>query len=151
MAVNIDHSLAVRWRAFRIWQELGYLPWHKPKEAPKEVPKDKADKKTFYKGAFDSIPFLNDDAKRTFVELLFRPGYMIRDYIRGQHDRYMAPLAALIIFYSFFALLSAVLKPYQKEDPSGEMLDKRIENVEVSSDRGQKHYYQDTPACAAGL
>ena len=135
MAVNIDHSLAVRWRAFRIWQELGYLPWHKPKEAPKEMPKDKADKKTFYKGAFDSIPFLNDDAKRTFVELLFRPGYMIRDYIRGQHDRYMAPLAALIIFYSFFALLSAVLKPYQKGDPSGEMLDKRIENVEVSSDR----------------
>jgi len=29
--------------------------------------------------AFDDIPFLNDDAKRTFAHLLLRPGYMIRD------------------------------------------------------------------------
>lgn len=119
-----SHSLAVRWRAFTIWQELGYLPWRQPKEAKK---KDES----FYKGAFDSIPFLNDDAKRTFVELLLRPGYMIRDYIRGAHDKYLAPLAALIIFYSFFALLSALLEPYQQEkDSIGETLNK----VELSVD-----------------
>ena len=122
------HSLEVRRRAFHIWQELGYNPWSIPKEVKRQ--KDGS----FYKGAFDSIPFLNDDAKRTFVELLFRPGYMIRDYIRGAHDRYLAPLAALIIFYSFFALLAAVLKPYQQTDRGTEIMNERIEAAEEIED-----------------
>lgn len=79
------------------------MPWSKNHE--------KSGKKDFYKGAFDSIPFLNDDAKRTFVHLLLRPGYMIRDYIRGQSERYLAPLTSLIIFYAFFALVSSIVNP----------------------------------------
>lgn len=104
------HSFKTRVRAFTIWQKLGFLPWKKAGSAGK---KGKGD---FYKGAFDSIPFLNDDAKRTFAHLLLRPGYMIRDYIRGDHERYLAPLTSLIIFYAFFALVSAVLQPVQKEN-----------------------------------
>ena len=106
----------VRKRAFAIWQELGYLPWRKPKEEKK--PREGKTSRDFYKGAFDGIPFLNDDAKRTFQHLLLRPGYMIRDYLSGQHERYLAPLTALIIFYAFFALVSAVLQPIQKEERS---------------------------------
>ena len=105
------HSFKARRRAFVIWQKLGYLPWRKPKE--------KADRKKtgdFYKGAFDSIPFLNQDAKRTFVHLLLRPGYMIRDYIGGAHEKYLAPLTSLIVFYAFFALVSAVLQPVQRQE-----------------------------------
>ena len=102
----------VRRRAFAIWQELGDLPWRKPKKT-----REGKSSRDFYKGAFDSIPFLNDDAKRTFQHLLLRPGYMIRDYLSGQHERYLAPLTALIIFYAFFALVSAVLQPIQKERP----------------------------------
>ena len=94
---------AVRLRAFRIWQKLGFMPWSKHKS--------KSRKGDFYRGAFDSIPFLNDDAKRTFVHLLLRPGHMIRDYINGQHERYLAPLTSLIIFYAFFALISSVVHP----------------------------------------
>ena len=75
----------------------------------------KSGKGDFYKGAFDSIPFLNDDAKRTFTHLLLRPGYMIRDYIKGDHERYLAPLTALIVFYAFFALVSSLLQPVQKD------------------------------------
>ena len=106
------HSLKVRWRTFRIWQKLGFNPWEKPAELHKSGRGD------FYKGAFDSIPFLNDDAKRTFTHLLLRPGYMIRDYIKGDHERYLAPLTALIVFYAFFALVSSLLQPVQhdKED-----------------------------------
>ena len=107
------HSFNTRKRAFTIWQKLGYLPWHK-----KEEKKEKKGSGDFYKGAFDSIPFLNDDAKRTFVQLLLRPGYMIRDYIKGAHERYLAPLTALIIFYAFFALVSAVLQPVQRPQNS---------------------------------
>ena len=103
------HSFTTRKRALAIWQKLGYLPWRKKKEK-----KERKNSGDFYKGAFDSIPFLNDDAKRTFVQLLLRPGYMIRDYIKGAHERYLAPLTALIVFYAFFALVSAVLQPVQR-------------------------------------
>ena len=103
------HSFKSLLRAFAIWQKLGYLPWQKPKE--KKARKRSGD---FYKGAFDSIPFLNDDAKRTFSHLLLRPGYMIRDYIKGAHERYLAPLTALIVFYAFFALVAAVMQPVQQ-------------------------------------
>ncbi len=103
------HTYQTRVRAFRIWQKLGFLPWKKPHTNAKKGSGD------FYKGAFDSIPFLNDDAKRTFTHLLLRPGYMIRDYINGDHERYLAPLTALIIFYAFFALVSAVLQPIQQK------------------------------------
>ena len=103
------HSFKSRLRAFAIWQKLGYFPWHRPKE--KKVRKRSGD---FYKGAFDSIPFLNDDAKRTFSHLLLRPGYMIRDYVKGAHERYLAPLTALIVFYAFFALVAAVMQPVQQ-------------------------------------
>ena len=104
-----NHSFQTRRRAFAIWQKLGFFPWRKPLETG-----NKKKSGDFYRGAFDNIPFLNDDAKRTFVHLLLRPGYMIRDYINGQHSKYLAPLTALIIFYAFFGLVSALLKPYQE-------------------------------------
>ena len=112
------HRLSVRRRAFAIWQKLGFLPWSKRKS--------KSRKGDFYKGAFDSIPFLNDDAKRTFVHLLLRPGYMIRDYIKGQHERYLAPLTSLIIFYAFFALISSIVNPDYSSYHPGEMDEARI-------------------------
>ncbi len=104
------HSFAARKRAFAIWQHLGFYPWEKPRKEKK-----RHGSRDFYKGAFDSIPFLNEDAKRTFSHLLLRPGYMIRDYIQGQHERYLAPLTALIVFYAFFALVSAILQPVQHQ------------------------------------
>jgi hypothetical protein len=114
----MKHSLKAHIRLFHIWQMLGENPWKKPRAAKKEG-KDK----DFYKGAFESIPFLNDDAKRTFVHLLLRPGYMIRDYVNGKHDRYLAPLAALIIFYAFFTLISSALQPLES---------KKEENKDIS-------------------
>ena len=110
MKTRKRHSFEVRLRAFKMWRNLGFIPWKKPRET------HPAKAGEFYKGAFDNIPFLNDDAKRTFQHLLLRPGYMIRDYIGGQHERYLAPLTALIIFYAFFALISAVLQPVQQKD-----------------------------------
>lgn len=99
----MKHSFQTRYRAFRIWQTLGFIPWRRAKEV--------SHKDGFSKGAFDSIPFLNEDAKRTFAHLLLRPGYMIRDYLNGQHERYLAPLTSLIIFYAFFALISSIINP----------------------------------------
>ena len=107
------HSIQARYRAFVIWQKLGFNPWKK------QVANESKGGGDFYRGAFDSIPFLNKDAKRTFQHLLLRPGYMIRDYIRGNHENYLAPLTALIIFYAFFALVSSVMQPVQHHKGSG--------------------------------
>ena len=110
------HSFEVRRRAFALWQHVGFNPWEKPRKPREGKPEGKKGSGDFYKGAFANIPFLNEDAKRTFHHLLLRPGYMIRDYIQGQHERYLAPLAALIIFYAFFALASAILQPVQHKN-----------------------------------
>ena len=96
----------------------------------------------FYKGSFDSIPFLNEDAKRTFVHLILRPGYMIRDYIRGMSSSYLAPLTALIIFYAFLALVSSVAAPLS-EDGAGQTKADRIEQIFSS-------VANDTPGIAIG-
>ena len=123
------NKLTVRYRAFRIWQKLGFMPWSKSRS--------KSRKGDFYKGAFDSIPFLNDDAKRTFVPLLLRPGYMIRDYIKGQHERYLAPLTSLIIFYAFFALVSSIVSPdYSAYHPEARSSSRHLrDSILVESDR----------------
>lgn len=123
------HSAAVMWRRFKIWQRTGKRSIIRKDEelAPIECnscgcvittpycphcgQSYRASRKSFFKGSFDSIPFLNDDAKRTFVHLLLRPGYMIRDYLSGQNSRYLAPMTALIIFYAFFSLMSSILNP----------------------------------------
>ncbi|MBR5661250.1 MAG: DUF3667 domain-containing protein [Bacteroidales bacterium] len=121
-----SHGFKTRFRAFRIWQKLGYLPWTKHEDKS-------SSKGGFTKGAFDSIPFLNDDAKRTFVHLLLRPGYMIRDYINGDHERFLAPLTSLIIFYAFFALLVSIVKPDYSvgTEPSTNMTAK-LDSMEVA-------------------
>ncbi len=110
MLKKIKDAFRVWLKAFQIWQKLGYLPWTKPKEKAKKKSSEKG-KGDFYRGTFDGIPFLNDDAKRTFTHLLLRPGYMIRDYLSGQHERYMAPFTSMIIFFAFFALVSSIVNP----------------------------------------
>ena len=113
MKTQKKHPLQVRVRAFSIFQKLGYFPWKKP--AAEKKRKRGGD---FYRGAFDNIPFLNKDARRTFSHLLLRPGYMIRDYIRGDHENYLAPLTSLIVFFAFFALVASVIRP-ETSDAAG--------------------------------
>ncbi|MBO7433733.1 MAG: DUF3667 domain-containing protein [Salinivirgaceae bacterium] len=103
--MNVKKRFSARLRAFKIWQKTGNSIWVNTRTEREQK------RRGFFHGAFDSIPFLNDEAKRTFVHLMLRPGYMIRDYISGKHDKYMAPIAALIIFYSFLAMVTAVVNP----------------------------------------
>jgi len=149
--MNRKHDRSVYKRWFNIWRITGELPFRKHEDlAPIECPScgetistpycpycgekyGKRKKKTvsnaFFKGSFDSIPFLNDDAKRTFVHILLRPGYMIRDYINGQTSRYLAPMTALIIFYAFFALLAGIITPLASKDESRTSLENVIETL----------------------
>ena len=106
-----------RLRLWAMYNELGYIPWHKKKK-PRKEPKPR---KGVYIGTREAIPFMNKDAKRTLSHLLLRPGYMMRDYIlRGQHERYLAPVTALLVFYSVFTLIVAVVKPESAKDKFGD-------------------------------
>ena len=102
---KLSNCIKPRLRLWAIYCKLGSIPWHKS-----VVAKEK--KESVFKGTGQAIiPFLNNDAKRTFSHILLRPGYMIRDYIGGQHERYLAPFTALLVFYSVFTLLVAVVHP----------------------------------------
>ena len=139
------HCLKVRLRAFHIWQLLGYSPWKSEWTVADDKPEGNI--KGFYRGAFDSIPFLNDDAKRTFVHLLLRPGYMIRDYIKGKHDMYLAPLTSLIIFYAFFSLVSSIAHPDfegKKEQSQVVESDSLKNRISVSLSFSDDSLYTDT-------
>ena len=125
--MNIKNTISARLRAFKIWQKTGNSIWVNTRSEREQK------RRGFFHGAFDSIPFLNDDAKRTFVHLMLRPGYMIRDYISGKHDIYMAPFAALIIFYSFFAMVSVVVNP-DSDDSAQENI--FTVNLDLDSDDG---------------
>ena len=107
--MKIKDKISAWLRAFKIWQKTGNGIWVNTRTERERK------RQGIFHGAFDSIPFLNDDAKRTFIHLVLRPGYMIRDYISGKHDIYMAPIASLIIFYSFFTMVSAVVNPDFKQ------------------------------------
>ena len=132
---RISDWLRPRLRLYHIYCELGYLPWHKAPK-PRKVRKPKKIWKkgdSVYIGALEVIPFLNGDGKRTFAHLFARPGYMMRDYIlRGQHERYLAPFTALLVFYSVFTLLLSIVQPDYARKTFGEgVLDALNGNTEI--------------------
>lgn len=133
--MKITEKLKPRLRLLAIYEELGYIPWHKP-AAPRKPRKEHKNDDRVYMGAKEAIiPFLNDDGKRTFSHLLLRPGYMMRDYIlRGQHERYLAPLTALLVFYSVFTLLLAIVKPETDRDRLGDNVRKSIREMTIQQD-----------------
>ena len=122
--------LRPRLRLFSIYLELGYNPWRKPHKA-----RARKEKGGVYMGAKEAIPFMNEDAKRTFTHLIFRPGYLMRDYIlRGEHERYLAPFTALLVFYSVMTLLLAVVQPKSARDSVWDDILVGIQGATVEAD-----------------
>ena len=125
---RVSNWIQPRLRLWAIYRELGYVPWRKQRET-------KQNKDGIFKGTGEAIiPFLNNDAKRTFSHLFLRPGFMIRDYIRGQHERYLAPFTALLVFYSVFTLLMAVVKPDAAKSTFADGLIEGLESSDLEMD-----------------
>ena len=129
--MKLPKWLRLRLRLWAIYNELGYCPWRKPRRPRKA----REQRSGVYIGTREAIPFLNDDAKRTFSHLLLRPGYMMRDYIlRGQHERYLAPFTALLVFYSVFTLIVAVVQPSVPRDSLGDGLADGLSGISIEAD-----------------
>ena len=126
-----------RLRLWAIWSKLGFSPWRKPKKESRKQ------RDGVYIGTKEAIPFMNDDAKRTLSHLLLRPGYMMRDYIlRGDHERYLAPFTALLVFYSVFTLIVAVVQPRMPQNSIAENIIRETEQINVQVDSTHEHRRQ---------
>lgn len=142
--MNIFQRCSGLKRLWNIYLELGYNPWRKPRR-PRTPRKPRKEKGGVYMGTRDAIPFLNDDAKRTFSHLLLRPGYMMRDYIlRGQHERHMAPFTALLVFYSLFTLIVAVVQPGAAGGKFGASLINGLEDTQHALEHAASFSNADT-------
>lgn len=53
----------------------------------------------------------DDKFKNTVVDLCYRPGYMIRDYIKGHRVNYMRPLQMLVCLITVYLLIMYCFKP----------------------------------------
>lgn len=121
-----------RLRLYAIYLELGYIPWRKPGKQRRARKRDRG----VYIGVKEAIPFVNGDAKRTFSHLLLRPGYLMRDYIlRGEHEKYLAPFTALLVFYSFFTLLVAVVQPKEAKESLGDAFLRGFKDVTLVEEK----------------
>lgn len=58
----------------------------------------------------EASPIMSNAYMRTIFELLFRPGYMIRDYFRGHQVSYLGPLTTLLVSFSLLTLSRILMK-----------------------------------------
>lgn len=99
MFMKLTQTIADKWRTFRIWQ-IGDCT-QAAGQGNKMLGKE------FFRGTIDSaLPFLSGETFRTLQHLLFRPGYMIREFLRGKDNRILNPLTAMIVFFAMQVLLT---------------------------------------------
>lgn len=95
-------TLHTKWQAFRTWQ-IGDCT-----EAAGTG--DKQLGKAFFRGSIDSaLPFFSGETMNTLLQLVFRPGYMIREFLRGKDNRILNPMTALIVFFALQVVLSSMV------------------------------------------
>lgn len=95
-------NLYTKWKAFRTWQIGDCM------EAAGKG--DKQLGKAFFRGTIDSaLPFFSGETLNTLLHLVFRPGYMIREFLRGKDNHILNPMTALIVFFALQVVLSNMI------------------------------------------
>jgi len=87
----------------------------------------------------EASPIMSNAYMRTIFELLFRPGYMIRDYFRGHQVCYLGPLTTLLVSFS---LLTLVTHTYEELTNTVEPEKKEVVSKKDSSGKEEKYIYQ---------
>lgn len=77
----------------------------------------KVTKHGFMMAFIEAYPQLAGSYLHTLLELIFRPGYMVRDYFRGHRIPYAGPFKTFVITVSVYALFVHVIQPqFMKEE-----------------------------------
>lgn len=74
-----------------------------------------------FKSALGGLSNIDTGFGRTLVELLYRPGYMIKDFIAGKRVHYFRPFQTLFVLAALYILAVELIDPASlkksKEDP----------------------------------
>ncbi len=103
----------------------------------------KVTKHGFVMAFLEAYPQLAGTYLRTMWELLFRPGYLIRDYFRGHRVPYAGPFKTFIVTVSIFALFTQVIKPqFAKETVTWDSWGAEMSSEKRSGDDAFAHFLQ---------
>lgn len=71
---------------------------------------------------------------RTLIDLLYRPGYMIRDFIDGKRIQYFRPFQTLFILAALYIMAVQVIDPEALKKREKSKAEQDIENVTAARD-----------------
>ncbi len=81
------------------------------------------------KNIFGGLVNIDSGFGRTIVELLYRPGYMIHDYLRGKRIHYFKPFQTLFVLATVYIILVQIIDPLSFINK-----DKKVSYKEIKSD-----------------
>lgn len=83
--------------------------------------------------------------RRTIVELLWRPGYMMADFIKGKRIRYVQPFQMLFLLAAFYVLMMQLVDPVslQKENKKENQTEQQAK-VTTPQVQGQDEKHEDS-------
>lgn len=94
----------------------------------------KVTKHGFMMAFIEAYPQLAGSYLHTLLELIFRPGYMVRDYFRGHRIPYAGPFKTFVITVSVYALFTHVIQPKFIQEESKDLVTVRAEYKEGKTD-----------------
>ncbi|MDR1004865.1 MAG: DUF3667 domain-containing protein [Prevotellaceae bacterium] len=80
---------------------------------------------------------------RTLLELLFRPGYMISDFLSGKRVHYFRPFQTLFVLAAIYILASQLLFPGGTKKPAAEPSDRQTVTELVRNDSLREARYKE--------
>lgn len=83
--------------------------------------------------------------KRTAVELLWRPGYMMADFIKGKRIRYIQPFQMLFLLAAFYVLMAKMVMPlsFPDEKPTTEQKQQAATNRKQTGEKEDSFRFID--------
>lgn len=90
--------------------------------------------KSIFNGILEVFDYNNKSVLKTIIDLCYRPGYMIRDYLEGRRASYYPPIKLLF----FVCVLLAILLSTNIKNKSSANESKKTEEVSMSAISNQK-------------
>lgn len=106
-------------------------------------------KSGFINAFMEAYPQLAASFLYTLLELILRPGYMIRDYFRGHRIIYSGPFKTFIVLGTIFVIVTKIggidkTEDIQREARMETQMDTELENYHKNHCSSKKHTHTET-------